>query len=75
MKKNISYFNRLSVKKTIVIADTTMLAIKGVFLKPFPKFIDVNSLEDIVCEPEDKTDNILHSCLSSDISLILITNN
>lgn len=75
MKRNIYSFNRLSIKKTIVIADTTMLAIKGVFLKPFPKNMDIKSIEKIVCTPEDKTDNILQSCLCSNISLILLTKN
>ncbi len=75
MKKNMYYFNRLRIQKTIVIADTTKLAIKGAFLRPFPEFMDIKSIENIVCTPEDKTDNILHSCLSSNISLILITKN
>lgn len=75
MKKNTYSFNRLCLKKSLVVTDTTMLAIKGVFLRPFPKLFDLKSLERIVCVPEDKTDHILHSCLSSDVALILITKN
>jgi hypothetical protein len=75
MNKNIFYYNPLSDKKSFVIADTTMLAVKGAYLKPFPKFIDIDTMEQIVCEPRDRTDYILQSCLSSNIALILITTN
>ena len=75
MKKDIFYFNPLSLKKSLVIADTTMLAMRGASLKPFPKFIDTDTMEQIVWEPGDKTDNILQSCLSHNVALILITNN
>lgn len=75
MKKDIYYFNPVSVNNSLVIVDTTMLIKKGSSLKPFPKSIDTGTMEQIVCEPGDRTDNILHSCLSSNVALILITNN
>jgi hypothetical protein len=75
MKKDTFYFNPINLKKSLVIADTTKLAMRGAFLKPFPKFIDSDTIEQIVWEPGDKTDNILQACLRNGVALILITNN
>jgi hypothetical protein len=75
MKKDIYYFNPISVKKSLVIADTTKLATRGVFLKPLPKFYKHFKIDQIFFGPGDRTGNILKSCLRSNIALILVTNN
>jgi len=75
MGKIIYCFNPLSVNKSLIIADTTMLARNGVFLKPFPEFIDTETIAQIACEPENRIGNQLMICLISNVALILVTNN
>jgi hypothetical protein len=52
-----------------------MLGKKGTFLKPFPMFEDGDIIKQIICDPWDRTGDILKSCLRSRIALILITSN
>ncbi len=75
MKKNIYYFNRLIVRKSIIISESSTLGNKGVFLKPFPMFTDGDIIRQMVCEPWDRTGNRLKSCIRSGVSLILVTGN